>query len=382
MLITVLLLVGAGVAAAVFVAGGPGGSAQLRGAAAGRTQSTLLVQLRGPDGSAIGSALLGHDAKNARGSMLLVPDRVVADVPGHGPLPYGEALALPDPDLSRQSVADLVGVTVDTWWTMDGPALVRLVDRVGGVLVDVDTAVRAATPDGGATIVVPAGRAQRLNGSAAMSYATYLAAGEEQVAQLPRWQAVLQGVLRSLPLGAPAAGSTLQSLGTGLVTSAPVNVLAGVLTGAAADLRAGELAAETLPVRRIDTGTDQPAYGIDRSAVRDLVDRQLADSVPAGSRSGDNRVLVLNGVGRPGLGEQARARLQSAGLAYVGSRNASNFDYPRSKVLVFDDTPQAQVLGRRAAAALSLPPDTPVQYSPQAQSIADVIAILGQDFPP
>lgn len=172
----------------------------------------------------------------------------------------------------------------------------------------------------------------------------------------------------------------MTALGPGSVASSPP-ALAGLLVGLAADQRADALAFNILPVLPIDTGSGSPSYRIDPPAVRSVVDRELAESVPPGVRAGGNRVLVLNGVGTPGTGEQARTRPVANGLVYAGSYNTPTFDYATSQVLIFDSTPAARALGQRVATALGLPA-TSIGISTQAQSVADVIVVVGADFKP
>ncbi|MDQ6650908.1 MAG: LCP family protein, partial [Actinomycetota bacterium] len=290
------------------------------------------------------------------------------------------ALSLAGRDLPSEALADLMGVTVDGSWVLDLPTLSTLVDRLGGIPVDVDRDVLTPQPDGSSRIVVPAGSRQRLGGTAAAAYATYLAAGEQEIDRLPRLQRVLQGIVGGLPGSAAAVQATVTALGPGSVATAPGG-LAPLLVGLGSDLRADALPFSTLPVLPIDTGSGTFSYRIDPPAVRAVVDRELADSVPAGSRAGGNRVLVLNGVGTPGTGDQVRGRLVANGLVYAGSRNAPNFDYATSQVLIFDAGPVSRALGQRVASVLGLPP-TSVGISTQAQSVADVIVVVGADFKP
>jgi hypothetical protein len=129
----------------------------------------------------------------------------------------------------------------------------------------------------------------------------------------------------------------------------------------------------------IDPGGGVTAFRLESEAARALVDRALAQSVPAGARQTGNRVLVLNGVGTPGLGDAVRAKLVAADFVFVASRNAERFGYETTQVLVPEATPEAQALGNRVAEALGVQPD--VRQS-DLGTIADVVVIVGADFVP
>ena len=104
-------------------------------------------------------------------------------------------------------------------------------------------------------MVVPAGN-QKLDGSAAAAYATYLAEGEPEQARLARFDDVLNAVVAGAARGPAAAVATaLAGLGDGS-TLDPGRHGAGrrgsrVLRAAAAD---GSLVSDVLPVNEIDTG--------------------------------------------------------------------------------------------------------------------------------
>ena len=335
-----------------------------------RTQRTLLLQVKDGAGAAMVSALLAHDSASGTGAVVLVPPQVLANVPGIGDLLFGRALQTGSVEGSRNALSDLMGVTIDGSWVLDGPTFERLVDREGGVTVDVDVTVVS-----GRTVVLEPG-SQKLAGKLALQFATYLAAGEQEQTRLARVQSVLDGVLNALPGNLTAL---LGGLGGGSQTTMKTADVAAVLSGLAKDDRANNLQYRSLPVIKIDAGTDEIRFRIDAVATTALVDELLAGSIPAGSRAEGNRVLVLNGVGTPGLGQQVRAKLVPAGFVFVGSRNADRFGFAESQVLVKDATTAGAELGARVAKALGLPASS-VKSSRSIGTIADVVVLVGADF--
>lgn len=336
-----------------------------------RSQRTLLLQVLGADGSAVSSALLAHDPGSASGSVVLVPPQVIATVPGLGTMPFGRAVRSGGAAGSRDALADLLGVTVDGTWVIDGPSFSRLVDLENGITVDVDATVLS-----GRTVLLQPGP-QKLDGARATAYATYLAVGEPEQTRLARLQAVLDGVVQSLP---PDSAAAIGSLGAGSQTSLGATATAALLQGLAKDDGSQDLQYDSLPVVRVDAGTEEVRFRVDAAAVTSLVDRLLADSVPAGRRTQGNRVLVLNGVGAAGLGQKVRAKLVPAGFVFVGSRNAQSFGVTRSQVLVKDATQAGAALGARVATALGLPVSS--VRTTEIGSVADVIVLVGSDFRP
>jgi hypothetical protein len=369
--LTVLTLLAAGFAVYLAREGGSLGSTE---EPEGRTQRTLLFQVQGEDGAGVANALLAHDRATEEGAVVLLPPQVLVSVPGTGSLPLGRALMTVPAQGSRDGLSDLLGVTVDHGWTLPVPGFAALVDAVGGIEVEVDVPVVREQE------VLLSEGVQTVGGERATQFLLHLAPGEQEQARLARMQEVLDGLLDALPPERDELAELLRRLEPGSTSTMPAPDLAAFLLGLAADDEQGQLQYDTLPVVPIETGAGVTAFRIDAPRVTALVDRLLAASVPAGVREGGNRVLVLNGVGTPGLGEAVRAKLAPAGFVFVGSRNAPQFGYAQTQVLVPEATPEAQALGERVAEALGVPPSSVVTQS--FGTVADVVVLVGEDFQP
>ena len=348
-------------------------------AAAGRTQSTLLIELKGSLAVAVDSALLAHDPGNHEGAVVLVPSNVQTQVPGFGSMPFGQALSVGDPSAPVGALSDLIGVTVDGSWTLTGSGLAALVDKVGGVTVAVDKDV-TTTANGTTAIVVPAG-SQKLNGANAALFASFQAAGETDQAELTRFDAVLKQVLAGLPKTQAGLAAMLASLGAGSTSTFEPARLATFLLGLAADNTAGSMTDQELPVTPLSTGSGQDAYTLDTAKTATLVSTELAASVPASRKATGNRVYVQNQVGTPGLGETARSRLVAAGFVYIQGQNTA--DMPNAtapSVVVILAPTSAQIdQGDAVARALGLP-ISDVRVANDGFTVADVLVKLGADY--
>ncbi|MCU1589109.1 MAG: cell envelope-related transcriptional attenuator [Frankiales bacterium] len=337
-----------------------------------RTQSTLLFEVQGESGAAVAAALLAHDPAGHSGAAVLIPPQVIVAVPGTGTLQLGKALSTVPPARSRAAVGDLLGVTVDAGWVIDVPTLAALIDQVGGIVVNVDVPVVVAR-----TIVLNPGN-QRLDGQHATAFMRFLATGEQEQARLARLQEVLDGLVNALPHSTSQVSTALSGLGPRSIPSVPSPKLASFLVGLAADGRGNALQYDSLPVIAIDPGNGVSSFRVDPDGTRKVVDRLLAQSVPPGARQTGNRVLVLNGVGTPGIGDKVRARIVPAGFVFVASRNNASFGVTKTRVLVKEATPELQALGERVAKALGVPLDS-VQTA-EIGSIADIVVVVGADF--
>ena len=345
-----------------------------------RTQRTLLFQLTGPDGAARAAALLAHDPDPGRASLVLIPPHTLIDVAGLGNVVVADVVRLGGPGVAREAVSDLLGVVVDHDWTLSSVGFVALVDRLDGIVVDVDTDVTQRAADGSTRVVLRAGPQQRLDGASALAYATFVPQGQDEISFQVRLQSVLEGIAAALPADREVASATLGALGREATLSWTPDDLAGFLAGYRAAQAGDRYDPQVLPVTTIDAGGGT-SYSIKVDEVAGLVRAQLADSIPPGRDDGSNRVLVLNGVGTPGLGGSVAGRLRSSPFRVVGTRNKQGFGVAQSVVVVFDPSEPSLEKAREVARLLGLPPEA-VRIGTQNQSVADVIVVIGADYKP
>jgi len=343
-----------------------------------RTQRTLLLQIPADDGSLLAGALVATDPATGRAAVLLLPSRVLTEVPGHGDTTFGRALTLGGAELSKDTLANLLGVVIDGTWTLTSPGLQGLVNAVAGVVVDVDADVTRTTKDGVTEVLVKAGAKQTLDGESAAKYATFIAPDEQELARLPRLQAVLEGLLERLPK-TPQAVTELLPGAAGSVASLPPATIAEQLMALADARQRQAMSPAVLPVSEVDAGGEQVTYRMERVELDGLVQKDFAGSVPENPFGSKNRVLVRNGVGTAGIGHSVTKKLLPAGFRVVGTGNAPTFDHQETVVLVFSNADEDVELGRRVAEVLGVGEDA-VQLSEFDQTVADVIVIIGADY--
>lgn len=271
-----------------------------------------------------------------------------------------------------RAIADALDLRVDGTWVLTPAGLTSLVDAVGGITVDVTTAISSDL------VAVPVGSAQRLNGAQAAAYAAYLASGEPEPARSARIAQVLSGLFTSLPSSTGDMSARLAAAADGSRSTLEQEDLAGRLVAIVKHAAAGEYAATVLPVTEIAAGDDTVLYGLDDAEAAPMLKARFAGALRSDGQE-VVRVLVQNGVGTPGLGEQARDLLVDAGFRYVGGGNASTLGRDRTVVAIPSDSQQDRANGTAVATALGLGPDA-LAVGRDAPTLADVVVVLGADF--
>jgi LCP family protein required for cell wall assembly len=142
----------------------------------------LNVLLLGIDSRDDGSAtkntdtmiVLSLDPVNKTGAMLSIPRDVYIDRPGVFTDKINAAYAFGGYDLTRKVVEDLLGIRLNAYALVDFDAFTKIVDSVGGVVIDVKRPVRDEsypTPDYGVERLDVTAGPQLMDGQTALRFA-------------------------------------------------------------------------------------------------------------------------------------------------------------------------------------------------------------------
>jgi hypothetical protein len=310
-----------------------GGSPDDGTARATGASELLAVEVTGTDQPLL--ALVGSRRADRPAAFFTVPFDLTMTVPGQGEASTREVASLGG-ETMRVALSNAFGVWADQYVVLDVDGLAAAVERSGGVRVSVPGAY---TTDEGTL----AAGSQMLSGPQVAALLRVDDASGEA-----RWAAVLGGLLRSpirLASGDAASTSDLDGVRRVLHRSA----------GAALQLFPTTYVAASVLVPK------QP--DLDR-----LVGRAFGSARPV-------PVIVENGVGKPGLGQDVAALLLPAGYRIVVSQNAEPFGYERTKVVANGKGALADA--RRIREALGV---GRVGVSQVPSGVGDITIIVGEDF--
>lgn len=127
-----------------------------------------------PYGNSDTILLLSFDPETRTAVMVSVPRDMMLDIPRVGQEKVNAAYREGGPELSVRVISDLLGVPIHRWASVDVTAFARIIDAVGGVMVDIDQPIRddqyPAENYAIRRIFLPSGL-QWLNGEQALWYA-------------------------------------------------------------------------------------------------------------------------------------------------------------------------------------------------------------------
>jgi LCP family protein required for cell wall assembly len=326
--------------------------------------------------------VLSLDPVNKAAAMLSIPRDTFINRPGVLVDKINAAYAFGGPDLSRRVVEDLLGIRLNAYAMVDFDAFTKIVDAVGGVVIDVKRPVRDEaypTPDYGIERLDITAGPQLMDGPTALRFARsrhdtndYSRAQRQQLVLSALRLRLAEGdFLRGLPALVDRVGSAVQT------NFDPANVLPLARFGTGIDgesIRSDVLypCGGAYPHCELQASTGDNGFILipDRAKIRDLAAGIFYD--PQVKSEGASIEVRSTGA-RSGLAQSVADRLSER--AFTVS-TVSNGATGRSAVLVkngakrYTATALAQQLG-------GLPVDT---FPSSETTGADIVVRVGTDF--
>ncbi|GAA4998812.1 LCP family protein [Streptomyces siamensis] len=332
-----------------------------------QNRDVIVVHLHNTKGGGTSTALLVDNTTTKQGTTVLLPNSLAMTDDNGSTTTLAKSVDDDGTSGTRDAIDTVLGTDIQGTWRLDTPYLNNLVELVGNI--DITTNTDVPDPDAkkkGQAPLVKKGEDQTLSGRMAVAYATYRASGEAQNAQLERFGAVMQGVLRKLSSDKQAATTTVQTLAQILdppLTDADL----GAFLAKLADLaKGGDYKTALLPVQQDGT--------LSESASNSVIKDVLGGTAKSPDADAAVRVGIKNATGTKGATEQARVVLVNGGYTFLDSGTGAVQTV--SRITYSDAAKKADAT--EVAKTLGLPAGSVKKGT--VTSNADVSVVLGQDY--
>jgi anionic cell wall polymer biosynthesis LytR-Cps2A-Psr (LCP) family protein len=336
-------------------------------AAAAQKRDVVVVHLHDTARGGTSTALLVDNTTTKQGTTVLLPNSLVLTQDDGTTTTLAKSVDDDGSDGTRGALDTVLGTRIQGTWRLDTPYLQNLVDLVGGIEVDTDTAVPGPNAKKGESPLVAKGENQTLSGKMAVAYATHRAEGEAQNAQLERFGQVMQGVLRKVSSDAQGATVTVQTLAQILDPSLTDKDLGAFLAKLAELAKGGDYKTALLPVQADGTLSAQAGA----SVVKDV----LGGTAKSPDKDAAVSVFVQNASGAKANTEDARVVLLNGGFTFVEGGTPSGTK-AASQVLYGDAADKENAV--EVAKTLGL--GTGAVKKGTVSGNADVAVVLGKDY--
>jgi len=342
-------------------------------------QHTVLVAMTShddPSGQAATLTLFGVGADGSDPVVLFIPVGALAPIPGAKDLDFvGKALSAAQPALEQITVENMLGIDVDRTIAIDDVSLGVFIDQLGGIDVDVQERLYLTQSDGTRTLEFQLGK-RHMNGAAALTYLTYKSSDTTELDSFVRAQKVWDGIFAAAATNTKLA-SAMGAFGTNTFSTDEASWLSGIWRAFAAR-PSSDRSYDVLPGQAIGGGGANVSYQVDDVQLADVVRNDFLGSVPYGVTVGSrSKIRLLNGNGRPEIGQKAAAMLVPAGLRIELTGNADNFNYRSTKIVIYGDDAAALALGQEIRSLLGV---GTVEVGTSSQTVVQATVVLGKDF--
>lgn len=296
-------------------------------------------------------------------SALSIPRDARVEIPGHGPHRMNVSHALGGMPLTIETVELLLGTPIDYSILINVPGIVKLVDAIGGVDVDVEKRMYYRDRSQHLEIDLQPGP-QHLNGTQAMGYVRFRHDATGDIGRMERQRQFLRAVMREVL--SPRNVSRLPKLAQAFVQTVRTDLsVSDLLALKKLVEQAGPdaIRSATLPgmLAMVD---GQSMIELDLGQVKEAVERVLLGRGVS--------VQVLNGTDVTGLAGYVAGRLEEAGCDII---EVGNTQGKAETTLIVDHR------GRRRAERIAAWLGRGViSVAPDGDNPADVTLILGQDM--
>ncbi|WP_327315016.1 LCP family protein [Streptomyces sp. NBC_01235] len=338
-------------------------------ATAAQKRDVVVVHLHNTAGGGTSTALLVDNATTKQATTVLLPNSLVLTDEDGSTTTLAKSVDDDGSAGTRDALDTVLGTQIQGTWRLDTPYLQNLVDLVGNIEVDTDTAVPAPAAKKGEAPLVNKGEDQTLSGKMAVAYATYRATGEAQNAQLERFGQVMQGVLRKVSSDAQGATVTVQTLAQILDPSLTDKDLGAFLAKLADLAKGGDYKTALLPVQTDGT--------LSAEASANVVKNVLGGTAKSPDKDAAVSVSVQNASGTKANTEDARVVLLNGGFTFLDA-GAPSSTKATSQVLYADAADKENAT--EVAKTLGL--DDGAVKKGTVSGNADVAVVLGEDYKP
>lgn len=332
--------------------------------AGAQKRDMIVVHLHNTKKGGTSSALLVDNVTTKQGATVLLPNTLA--ITGQDGTATGLGKSVEDGGLgTREALDSVLGTHIGGTWRLDTPFLENLVELVGGIEVDTDTAVPA--DDAAKTPAVAQGQKQSLSGPMAVAYATFRGQGEPEAKQLERLGKVLHAVLRKVPSDPKTAAVTVESIGQILDPALNAQTLGALLSRLGAHAKVGAYRTDVLGVKADGALTDD--------ANKTVVKEVLGGSGAAAQPGAAPRVGLKDATGDEKTQIAAKAALVNSGYTFVDGGKADK-TATGSQITYQDDAQRDRAI--EVAKTLGLP-ETAVKKGENTVN-ADIVVTLGKDY--
>ncbi len=310
---------------------------------------------------------LSISPKNKDTLILSIPRDTRVEIPGRGMDKINHAYAFGGEKLISKTVSSFLDVPLHFYAVVDFKGFVSLIDGLGGIEIDIEKEMHYVDKAGGVNINLYPGK-QILNGEKALEYIRFRHDRLGDLGRIKRQQKLAMALINKM-------------MKFDSITKIP-QLLEGIKGYIETNIKVQDVIAMANLFKgvnqekyKLETVHGNPVYIEGVSYLKPDVEevQQRVKSLIYGKNSGV-KVEVLNGNGMAGVAHKIAKELELQGFEVVNIANADNFDYQKTRIIVYSKKVNLDNEFKR------LFNDFEIVKRYQTQDGPDLVIILGKDM--
>lgn len=230
--------------------------------------------------------------------------------------------------LTQQTIEDMLDIKIDYYLETNFKGFEKIIDKIGGVNIEIAHNLNYVDKAGGLYIDIPAGQ-QNLNGKEALQYVRYRDFRGD-IGRIERQQKFIDAVLRKVlsPTIITKVPGIIKEVNNAINTNIPLTDISPFIN-TAKKIDLNQIEKKMLPGEA--KYINEISYWVPNlKAAEIMVDNLIRNKSYIQNKS--YQLRILNGVGESGAASETAELLEKYGFQITEIANADNYDYQKSVV--------------------------------------------------
>lgn len=276
--------------------------------------------------------LISLDVESNEAGLIFLPRDTYINSPKRNFTKLNSAHVYGGIELTQETVEEMLKIDIDYYLETDFTGFERIIDRLGGVDINVSRNLNYVDKAGGLYINIQAGQ-QTLNGEKALQYVRYRGTRGD-IGRIERQQKFVDAVLARVlsPSIIPKVPGIIKEVNDAVNTNIPVQDITPFLN-TAKEIDLNQIETKMLP------GKPEYINGIsywipDLEETEIMIDSLVRDKSYIQNK--EYQLRVLNGVGQARAASNTAELLEKYGFQIAEIGNAGKYDYPNSIIKYYN----------------------------------------------
>ncbi|ADQ15128.1 LCP family protein [Halanaerobium hydrogeniformans] len=314
--------------------------------------------------------LISIDVDTNEAGVIFLPRDTYINIEGKNFTKLNTSFARGGIDLTKETVEELLDINIDYYLASDFKGFENIIDRLGGIEIDVEKDLNYVDRAGDLYINISQGK-QHLSGEEALKYVRYRDQSGD-IGRIERQQKFIDAVIEKVvsPSTVTSLPGIFREINRSIDTDIPIRDISPFLS-TAKDMDLNNIEIRTLPGEaRYIAGISYWLADMEKSQV--MIENLVRNK--SYINNSNYKLKILNGQGGYGIASNTASLLRKYGFQIDRIGNADHFNYENSLIIYFNEDDESTA--KKVAELLN----AEKKFSEEDSGAKNLEIILGHDY--